>query len=246
MFRCASALRELKPRLGILGSFRLESTDVAAEEVVRVACVLERGPLLKALLPDWEAEFKTWAEKIRAKRSKQLPVEFIEGKRSVGDEEGDEEEAKKMASWRPNPRVSAADKAGDTKSLMRCLDAHLFLIVKSKSGWGFPETENLQTETFRQTAERVLEETMGSSFQTYFLGNCPFGHIKAENGKGPNLFFHRAKLVVGTPSLKSQGVMDYAWVSKEELPKYLKDEKVQKLTKGMLPNVHPKVVRHFW
>lgn len=152
-----------------------------------------------------------------------------------------------MAAWRPSPRLTDADKKGDTKSMLRCLDKHLFLVVKSNDRWEFPSAENVEGETIRDTATRVLEETMGNNFQTYFLGNSPFGHIdEPKERKGP-LFYHRAKIVEGKVVLsRKSGWADYAWVSKEEIPKYLLDEKEQKLMNAMLPNVHKKKVTHFW
>lgn len=171
----------------------------------------------------------------------------MEGKRSLGDEDGDDDEAEKMASWRPNPRESIADKSGDTKSMLRCLDEHLFLLLKSKQGWEFPVGKMEDGETVRDTAERLIRSVIGSGVQTYFLGNCPFGHIAKEHDPSSKVFYHRAKIVAGTVSMpKACGWSDFAWVSKKEIPMYLAHEAEQKLMVTMLPNVNKKIVRQFW
>lgn len=172
--------------------------------------------------------------------------QFLEGKRSVGDE-ADEEEAEKMAAWHPNPREAIADEQGDRKSMLRCLDEHLFLLLKSKRGWELPASEIEEGETVRSTAERLIGSIVGPSVQTYFLGNCPFGHLARESDPNSKVFYHRAKIVAGTVKLpKSCGWSDYAWVAKKEIPELLTNEAEQKLMVTMLPNVHRKIVRQFW
>lgn len=50
-------------------------STAAKSDAVQVACILERNPLLKPKLDDWEAEYKAWADKFRVRRQKILPLE---------------------------------------------------------------------------------------------------------------------------------------------------------------------------
>jgi len=61
----------------------------------------------------------------------------------------------------------------------------------------------------------------------YFIGHSPAGH-----GRYPeaDVFFHRAQLIKGVASLRPEGdAHDYAWVTREELPEYIRDPNAQTL-----------------
>lgn len=62
----------------------------------------------------------------------------VEVKKEV-DEEGQELEVKRELAVKPMPRVTEADRAGDTRSLDRLLQRTLYLVVKRGDGrWWFP------------------------------------------------------------------------------------------------------------
>ncbi len=64
------------------------------------------------------------------------------------DTQGEGKVVKKEHVERPMPRLTEADKAGDTKSLDRALQRTLYLVVKSGKGqWGFPSAELARQES---------------------------------------------------------------------------------------------------
>ena len=84
----------------------------------------------------------------------------------------------------------------------------------------------------RQTAERALQETIQEGPQTYFIGNAPMGHVDNSECKA---FFHKAQLIKGHAALKQGGKsVQFAWVSKQEMPDYIDDEATQTLMSHML------------
>lgn len=57
------------------------------------------------------------------------------------DEEGQEREVKKELAVKPMPRVTEADRMGDTRSLDRLLQRTLYLVVKRRDGkWWLPSS----------------------------------------------------------------------------------------------------------
>lgn len=61
--------------------------------------------------------------------------------------------SKKEEIPRPHPRVTEADKKGDTKSLDRLLSRTLYLLVQSKEGyWKFPSMPIASEETLREVS----------------------------------------------------------------------------------------------
>lgn len=194
------------------------------------ACVLERLPVIMPELPDWESDYIAWQLEMQNKGNKELPEEFIKGK-TIYEQEDGEGLAQR---WQPAPRETEADVAMDTTSLRRRLDQRLFLLVKAKGNdsWHFPQTENSAGETMRQTAERALKETIQEGPQTYFVGNAPMGHV---NQSSFTAFFHKVQLIKGQAALKQGGnAVEYAWVAKDEMPKYISDEATQELLSQML------------
>lgn len=84
----------------------------------------------------------------------------------------------------------------------------------------------------RQTAERALQETIQEGPQTFFIGNCPMGHVADNDSKA---FFHKAQLIKGEAALNPSGkANEYAWVAKDELQDYITDKPQQELLSQML------------
>lgn len=99
----------------------------------------------------------------------------------------------------------------------------------SEEAWHFPQRSHEPGETIRQTAECALADVLtdDEGRQVYFIGHSPAGHGRYP---GWDLFFHRAQLIKGTATLRPGGsVHDFAWVTKEELPEYIKDPNAQNL-----------------
>lgn len=64
------------------------------------------------------------------------------------DMQGEGKVVRKEEVERPMPRVTEADKAGDTKSLNRALQKTLYLVVSGGKGlWGFPSAELAKQES---------------------------------------------------------------------------------------------------
>jgi len=145
-----------------------------------------------------------------------------------------EEDVAKMEAWRPEPRETPADRAGDAGTAWRRLDRRLVLMVQDAAGaWGFPAARNAEGETIRETAERALREAVGegeAAPRVYFVGNAPAGHLAtgagvagAGGGPGGSLFFHRAQVL--TPVDRLALVGEYhgrrtAWVARDEVDAY--------------------------
>lgn len=257
-------LRHVQKRLGTelnihwwrAGSRSLSAAkELSAETAIVAACVLCRYPLLRPLPPDWEIEYNNWAFERRLQKQKVLPPEFLEGKRreTKGGDEG-EEERQKLEVWSPNPRVTYADQTGDTKSLMRLLEKHLFLLVKGDQGggtskWQFPSEINREGETIKQTGERALAAATGTSLDVFFKGNCPIGHLatKSEDAAmGEKIFFMEAQAMGGRVSLEASLYCDYAWAGKDEMHKFISDQQLLKLLDRMLPSGVPQNYFTLW
>jgi hypothetical protein len=88
-------------------------------------------------------------------------------------------------------------------------------------------------ETIRQTAERALMLASGTgALRTYFVGNAPCGHFRTDDG---TVFFVKAQLLKSQGPLQlGRGWTDFAWVSKDELPEYFKDDSARRLLDQML------------
>ena len=103
-----------------------------------------------------------------------------------------------------------------------------------ETSWQFPQTEHAAGETMRQTAERAVREIVEEGPQIYFVGNSPMGHVGQSNFTA---FFHKAQLIKGSAALKQDvQAKEFAWVAKDEMPNYIKDEATQTLLSQMLGN----------
>ncbi|GAB4813991.1 hypothetical protein N2152v2_001037 [Parachlorella kessleri] len=181
---------------------------------------------------DWELEYFTWQAELTEKYYKKLPKELIDPKKLV-----EETTTEGGSRWEPAPLETEADRAGDRRSLRRRLDQRIFLLVrpagKADAPYMLPHSQHKEGETIRQTAERVLGETVTvEEVQPYFVGNSPAGHVETEAG---TMFFNRCQLIQGTPSLRpGSGYSDYAWVAKDELGEYIKHRPTLELLRKML------------
>ena len=64
------------------------------------------------------------------------------------DIQGEGKVVRKEEVERPMPRVTEADKAGDTKSLNRLMQKTLYMVVnRGKGEWGFPSAELARQES---------------------------------------------------------------------------------------------------
>lgn len=199
--------------------------DTASELPIYASCVLARAPLVKPLPEDWEIAYEDWAQPIRARKDQQLPQDWQKAKKATVDDAtvGADPGQNGASQFEPAPRLTEADKTGDVKSLMRCLDRYLYFVVRTQSGaWGFPTTQNLEKETIRQTGERALSECVGPDADTLFIANWPIGHVALTEVSTPRVeFFMKAQLLTGKVSLlPGTDFVDHAWIGRHELDQY--------------------------
>ncbi|KAL8927532.1 MAG: hypothetical protein Q9208_002337 [Pyrenodesmia sp. 3 TL-2023] len=159
----------------------------------------------------------------------------VEVKKEV-DEEGQELEVKRELAIKPMPRVTEADRAGDTRSLDRLLQRTLYLVVKRGDGrWWFPSDGLVGKESLHTAAERILVQAGGLNMNTWIVGNIPLGHFvrnymkptvekdKSQEIRGVKYFFMKGRIMAGQANLKDnkKGLTDFQWLAKDELQKTL-------------------------
>jgi hypothetical protein len=140
------------------------------------------------------------------------------------------------------PRVSAADKIGDTRSLDRAYSSRLLLLVRAAEGgkWGLPAAAAHEGEPLVQAAERGLRAAFGAGahLEVWYAGRAPVGHwlrayppeeAAARGCYGERVFVYRAELLEGRfrmPSLREGGgegcaYDDFHWLTRDETEAYL-------------------------
>ncbi|KAL8684254.1 MAG: hypothetical protein Q9224_006486 [Gallowayella concinna] len=153
-------------------------------------------------------------------------------------EEG--EEVKKQEVEKPMPRVTEADRVGDTKSLDRLLQRTLYLVVREgeEGRWWFPNDLLVGKESLHTAAERIIVQAGGVNMNTWVVGNIPLGHhihnygVTAENKKddgpaagmkGEKFFFMKGRIMAGQANLTDNklGLADFQWLAKDEIQKIL-------------------------
>jgi large subunit ribosomal protein L46 len=206
----------------------------AASSPLYAACVFERLPVVVPALAAWEVEYVEWQQQLLARHRKPLPAALADPKRSEDADAGPDGSSR----WQPAPVETAADRAGDRRSLRRRLDQRIFMLVRKRHGgasaaWEFPHVRLEAGETTRAGAERALGEALSSEgLQPYFVGNAPAGHVALPGGA---VFFHRCQLIAGAPAPAAGGAWgELAWAAKDELHEFIKDEDTLGVLRTML------------
>jgi large subunit ribosomal protein L46 len=141
------------------------------------------------------------------------------------------------------PLITEADKTNNRKSLYRALTSRLFLIVKKdrkEHAWQFPQGgyEKVDGVHLRNTAVRELREECGSELKVWWTGNAPFTHWeydlnstyqKKYNSDATKVFFYRSTYLAGEVKLNPNELIDYAWVTRDELKEYIDNNLYQRL-----------------
>ncbi|CAG8598400.1 2456_t:CDS:2, partial [Acaulospora colombiana] len=177
---------------------------------------------------------KKWREKREREKVESLSA-FGASKGDLKSEKFDDEssdEGVKIAS-----RVTLADMKNDVKSLDRVLQRTLYLIVKKprdEHSWQFPQGGVEKPETLLQTATRELKEECGSNMDIWFVGRRPFGYYEYEyppgysrdqmKFSGAKVFFMKAHIFAGQVEVDNKEIVDFAWVTKQEMQKYVHAE----------------------
>ncbi|KAF9168254.1 54S ribosomal protein L17 mitochondrial [Actinomortierella ambigua] len=157
------------------------------------------------------------------------------------DEDMTEEErvAAQEAKVEFNDRVTEADRKNDIRSLERALARTLYLIVKKprdQHAWQFPQGGVHVTENLQEAAGRELAEECGANMDLWFVGRVPIGHYNysfskafRENTENPavsgaKVFFMKAHIFAGQVQVDNKEIVDYAWVTKQEMKDYVSAE----------------------
>lgn len=117
----------------------------------------------------------------------------------------------------------------DVRSPLRLANRCVFLVVKYGNRWTFPTADRAHSESMRNTLHKLCDRQLGISFRPHLVGTCPFTFMKRKNEAlpgidGRKIFFYRAHHVDGQTEIQipeDSPVMDYAWLTHEELPRYI-------------------------
>jgi len=130
------------------------------------------------------------------------------------------------------------------KSLIRSFGTSLFLLVKknrNSNEWQFPQGSLKEDESVKDAAQRELREECGKGLKVWFIGNAPIGHVEYKypsvnksGHKGAKVFFQHAIYLEGDIQLNGEELVDYIWVTKQELPLYVKSPELLEVSKRML------------
>jgi hypothetical protein len=182
-----------------------------------VGGILERLPRVARKAPSWKeekAEFQTRVE------NQKMKILGFKPTVSVIDAV---EEAIAWNGVYNRTSLTKADKENNRRSLHRKMDSRLFYIVKKANTlfeWQFPFVEWKAGEKLRDTAERSSLVHV-PQFSVYYLSNSPDAHHDFSGDKKIHrIFLYRGYHVNGKPSVGDE-VIDYAWVTKDELAEYL-------------------------
>ncbi|GAB1603212.1 39S ribosomal protein L46, mitochondrial-like [Argonauta hians] len=192
--------------------------------------LVETEEVEKSFLSDHELRYRE-DEKLLKKKADEM--KNGDGRDDVGEETARKTTAELEDQWEIElnrfqfpSQLTAADKEGDTKSLLRRCDAKLVLLTKQKLGqkdfWVLPQGQAMAGESMRQAAERVLQELCGENIHGVFLGNTPCGFFKYKFPSdhpniGAKVFFFKAHYKTGNVETNSTDLLDFCWLTKQEI-----------------------------
>ena len=220
---------------------------------LRVAVILERRPVIYHVEP-WQEEFDEWQMRNMASQvGRPDPMSKLtlqnktgggSGKPGAGAEDGGSQYAVKkkkldlVAEFKALKRFNEteADRAKDTKSLLRALSRRLYLVVQDeKTGWQFPTVEVGESPTLRDAAEKAAAGAL-QPLEHYLFGNCPVGHLEGKT------FFFMGEVVweqgMRLPNPARMALRrPWQWLTREELAALLPAPAYVEATKKMLAHI---------
>ncbi|KZT26324.1 50S ribosomal subunit L30 [Neolentinus lepideus HHB14362 ss-1] len=129
------------------------------------------------------------------------------------------------------PRRGKADEINDVRSLDRKGERNLYLLLLKKSNseqvWRFPEGSLQKGELLHESAERNLLKECGVVMDTWVVSRNPIGLYKSSSAGGTSLsrlFFYKAHIMAGQVRPDGSNVLDYAWLTKQEMEERLDKE----------------------
>jgi len=150
--------------------------------------------------------------------------------------------AKEFKNFQFMPRETEDDKSNNLRSHNRKLDQNLLLIVQQKNSesnkdeWIFPEKAYDGEPSLRAAAEQLIP--ICGNLHVQISGNAPLAFYKNDSDpSSKKIFFYKAEYLAGVvkqfATLKSSPYKDHAWITHEDLPKYLSSS-YYKAVKDML------------
>ncbi|XP_001865107.2 39S ribosomal protein L46, mitochondrial [Culex quinquefasciatus] len=226
--------------------------------------LVERLPVVTKTMEPIEAKFKSILDQIEfenslksnhelRKETEKRQAELLKAGKIDLDSEALKQTAQdledayndELSKFKPAPRLTEADRKGDLCSLERKLEETLVLLAEQKLGgksyFLLPQGQLGAGETsLRQTAERVLRETVGDSLQVTFYGNAPVGFYKYKypaaakrDAVGAKVFFFRCVLKEGSPNVGEKSVK-VQWLDQGELAKTLQEPYYRSVSQFLL------------
>ncbi|XP_058461984.1 large ribosomal subunit protein mL46 [Malaya genurostris] len=214
--------------------------------------LVERLPVITKTMNPLEAKFKAVLEQtefenslksnheVRKEMEKRQTELFKAGKIDLDSEAlkqtaQDLEDAynDEFSKFTPASRVTDADKKNDVKSLERKLEETLILLTEQKLGdksyYLLPQGRHVSGESLRQTAERILKESVGDSLKVTFYGHAPVGFYKykypttvRQEAVGAKVFFFRGVLNPGSSNV-TNSKLKFQWLVQSELEGVFKE-----------------------
>ncbi|KAJ8941594.1 hypothetical protein NQ318_012940 [Aromia moschata] len=249
-------IKKLSKLLGnknhLQNSFRaLCSSSINREkwDLLTAVC-LERKPVITPALNDLESQYKQYLTEVEFEKCLKSEYEVkheMEMKQLEALRKGDVDDVEavlknttqdlidasleELSQFKFANRITDEDRKNDVKSINRKLDKHLIFVLNQKVGkekyFMLPQDIRQDGETLRQTAERVLKQSVGSDVKTQIYGNAPCGfykykypkRVQDENGTiGAKVFFYFARYLKGELPQKGS---DFRWLDRQELQKSL-------------------------
>ncbi|EPQ58240.1 hypothetical protein GLOTRDRAFT_72445 [Gloeophyllum trabeum ATCC 11539] len=129
------------------------------------------------------------------------------------------------------PRRGEADRTNDVRSLERKGERNLYLLLLKKLDdrqvWRLPEGGLQKGEVLHESAERNLLTECGIRMDTWIVSRNPIGLYRSStsNQVSPrHIFFYKAHILAGQVRPDGTNVLDYAWLTKEEMEDRLDKE----------------------
>ncbi|XP_072395546.1 large ribosomal subunit protein mL46 [Diabrotica undecimpunctata] len=250
MKKCFQLLQNQNNIKQILRTTRTQAISSEKWDLFAAVC-LERKPVITPPLNDLQKDYKQLMSDIEYERSLKSNFELrhetdlknLEILKKGGEIEDVDVNLKQTAQdlkdmWTAEASqfkfadtVTDADKKNDQKSLNRRLDKHLIYVLNQKVGdkkfYLLPQGIRQDGETLRQSAERILKESIGPDVKAQIYSNAPCGFYKYKypanirndkNIVGAKVFIYFARYLKGQPPAKG---LDFKWLDRNELRKTL-------------------------
>ena len=213
--------------------------------------ILHRYPVISRDPEQWELDMGKLEEDITEKKREWFHKQVGETSPAnlIGTANPSYEEIVAMLPFEPASRVTEADRTNDTRSKDRRLQDSAFLIVKRNRehyAWQFPQGKinfDKDGDNARSAAERIIDRAVGK-INRWFVSNSPCGHIcypyssemqQQRKQYGAKVYFYRCQLIAGTIKLETRLYTDYAWVTRDEISKYMDDKLTGEFLEAVLP-----------